>query len=61
LLRLATESTPRVLFPERLIGRFAEGAEASLIALDANPLVDLSAIRRVSLRVKQGNLLAATD
>jgi hypothetical protein len=59
LLRLATEATPRLLFPERSIGAFAEGAEASLIALDANPLVDLAAIRRVSLRVKQGNLLAS--
>jgi len=58
LLRSATMQTPRLLFPERRIGEFSEGAEASFITLDANPLRDFAAIRRVRIRVKQGNLLA---
>lgn len=56
---MATETTPRLLFPARQIGRFAEGHEVSLIALEANPIEDMSAIRHVWLRVKQGNVLNA--
>lgn len=59
LLRLATRDTPRLLIPGRAIGRFDEGHEASLLVLDGNPLEDLSALRRVWLRVKQGSLLRA--
>ena len=58
LLRIATTDTPRMLFPDRKIGEFAEGAEASFIAFDANPLEDPSVLRDVKLRFKQGNLLA---
>lgn len=57
LLRMATETTPRLLFPDRRIGRFAEGHEASLIVLESNPLENISAIRQVWLRVKQGSVL----
>ena len=58
LLRIATMDTASILFPNRRIGKFAEGAEASLIAFDSNPLDNPSALRSVSLRIKQGNLLA---
>ena len=57
ILRMLTETTPRAVFPSRRIGRLADGYEASLLALDANPLDDLGALRRVSLRVKQGHVL----
>lgn len=57
LLRRATEVNARTLFPGRDIGRFAEGAEASLVALAADPLADLSALRRPALLMKQGELL----
>ncbi len=58
LLRAATATTPRALFPARDIGRFAEGAEASLVALPADPLRDLQALRRPSILIKQGQLLS---
>lgn len=57
LLALLTMDTPRALYPGRAIGRFEEGAEASFLLLDADPLQDLKALRRIALRVKQGNLL----
>lgn len=55
LLRLATETTPRFIFPKRRIGRLAEGYEASFIALDGNPLEDLANLDKISLWVKQGH------
>lgn len=58
LLRIATSDTARAIFPDRRIGAIEEGAEASFIALDGDPLTDLTAIRRVRAAVKQGNLLA---
>lgn len=58
VLRMLVETTPRAMFPGRRIGRLEDGAEASLIALDANPLEDLRALRKVAVRVKQGHVLA---
>lgn len=58
LLRMSGTQTARALFPGRAIGRFAEGAEASLVALTADPLRDLAALRRPALLVKQGEILA---
>ena len=57
LVRMLTAATPRAIFPARKLGRFENGFEASLLALDANPLEDLAAIRRVSVRVKQGHVI----
>jgi hypothetical protein len=58
LLRIATRDTAREIFPDRRIGIIEEGAEASFIALDGDPLTDLTAIRRIRAAVKQGNVLA---
>lgn len=57
LLRMIVETTPRAIFPSRKIGRLASGYEASLLALDGNPLEDPSSLRRVAIRVKQGHVL----
>jgi hypothetical protein len=57
LLRVATGDTPQAMFPGRAIGRFAEGAEASLLALDGDPTADLAALRRIRIAIKQGELL----
>ncbi|PAX07576.1 amidohydrolase family protein [Sphingomonas lenta] len=54
LLRVAVADTPRLLFPDRRVGAFAEGAEASLVALEADPLADLGALERVALVIKRG-------
>lgn len=57
-LDLATRTTPQVLFPERKIGVFADGAETSLIALEADPTHDLAALETIALAIKQGELLS---
>jgi tetratricopeptide (TPR) repeat protein len=57
VVRMLAETTPRAIFPNRRIGKLEDGAEASLLALDGNPLEDLGALRRVAVRVKQGHLI----
>jgi imidazolonepropionase-like amidohydrolase len=57
LLRWATVTTPKVIFPNRKIGVFKEGFEASFLALEKNPLEDFSAIDEIGLYVKQGEIL----
>lgn len=58
LLTLATVITPQTLFPERRIGAFFEGAEASLVAYGSNPVSDLGALRSPQVAVKQGEILS---
>lgn len=58
LLRLATRTTPQAIFPERRIGIFAEGAETSLVAYDADPIRDLAVLRAPRFAIKQGEILA---
>jgi imidazolonepropionase-like amidohydrolase len=41
----------------RRIGRLAPGYEASLLVLDANPLAEFSNVKRIRLRMKQGELI----
>ncbi len=53
LLRMLTGS----LFPKRKISKLEDGYEASFLVLQANPLEDFSAIRRVTNRVKQGHVI----
>jgi hypothetical protein len=57
LIALLVTATPQALFPDRRIGQFAEGFEASFLVLDGNPLDDLDALSRVRLRVKGGVVL----
>ncbi len=57
LLRIWSTDTPAAIFPKRRLGRFDDGYEASLLALDGDPLRDWSATRRIRLRVKQGVVL----
>lgn len=57
LLRMWAETTPRVIFPQRLIGKLEEGYEASFLALEGNPLEDWQNVRRIKLRFKQGVLV----
>ena len=57
LLRMWSETTPRAIFPNRRIGRLAEGYEASFLVLDADPLTDFSATSKISMRVQQGIVL----
>jgi hypothetical protein len=57
VVRMLVETTPRHVFPGRRIGSLEPGAEASLLALDGNPLEDPEALRRVAMRIKQGHVL----
>jgi imidazolonepropionase-like amidohydrolase len=61
LLKLWAEDTPRSIFPQRRIGFLREGYEASLLALEGNPLEDWRNIRRIKLRIKQGMEVRPSD
>lgn len=54
LLRMWTEVSARTIFPERKLGRLTEGAEASFLVLEGNPIEDFEQVRRIRLRVKNG-------
>jgi len=60
LLRSLSVTTPAAIFPQRAPFGLAEGAPANVIAFDGNPLDDLEAITRISLRVKSGRELRVT-
>lgn len=57
LLRMWAVDTPMSIFPDRKIGRLADGYEASLLVLDGNPLEDIDAIFRIRLGIKQGHVI----
>lgn len=57
LLKLWCEDTPRSIFPDRRIGRFREGHEASLLVLKRNPIEEFEAVTEITLRMKQGQVL----
>ena len=54
LLKMWCEATPAAIFPNRRIGKFAEGYEASFLALAGNPLEDFDQVRAIRRRFKQG-------
>jgi predicted amidohydrolase YtcJ len=58
LLTIWAVDTPQMIFPKRKIGRLEEGYEASLLALSTDPLHDFSAVKSITLRMKQGELLS---
>jgi hypothetical protein len=58
LVRMLVQDTPRWIFPQRPIGRFEAGAEASFLVLGSNPLEDLTALRDIQSRVKSGRHIA---
>jgi len=57
LLRAWTDETARAIFPQRKIGRLAPGYEASLLVLGGDPIADFSNVKRIVLRMKQGQLI----
>ena len=57
LLQSLSVTTPAAIFPQRAPFGLAEGARATFIAFDRNPLEDIESITRVSLRVKGGREL----
>lgn len=61
LLRLATQDTPRALFPQRRLGCFDPGCEASFLVLGADPLDKPETLDQPLLRIKQGRVLTQLD
>ena len=57
LLRIAVETTPQTIFPNRKIGRLREGYEANFLVLENNPLLNFNAIKNIRFRYKRGLLL----
>jgi predicted amidohydrolase YtcJ len=54
MLRMWSETTPRLIFPTRRIGRLEGGYEASLLVLGCDPLARWECTADVRLRIKQG-------
>jgi imidazolonepropionase-like amidohydrolase len=61
LLKMWTETSARTIFPQRKIGALKEGYEASFLALEGNPLEDLTNVRKIRVRFKQGVLLGGSS
>lgn len=61
LLKLASITTPRALFPKRRLACFDDGCEASFLVLVANPLDDLHVLDKPLMRIKEGRLLTLLD
>ncbi len=57
ILKMLTEDGARAIFPKRKVGCLAAGCEASFLALEANPLEDFDALKRIRLRMKEGFVL----
>jgi len=60
LLKMWCEETAATIFPQRKIGHLKEGYEASFLALGGDPLQDFNNVRKIEMRVKQGELLLDT-
>jgi hypothetical protein len=58
LLKMWCEVTPRAIFPKRRIGRLRDGYEASFLVLNGDPISDFTNVRRIEMRVKQGEVLS---
>lgn len=57
LLNMWTRNCASMVFPDRKVGRIENGFEASFVVLDGDPLTDFSNTRKISLRVKDGQVL----
>lgn len=57
LMRIATMDTSAFIFPGRKVGCLDIGCEASFIGFAANPTTDISAIRSITYRMKDGELI----
>src|SRR5439155_17758881 len=51
LLRMWCETTAATIFPERKVGRLADGDEASFLVLDGDPLADFERVTHIRMRV----------
>jgi hypothetical protein len=61
LLQAWSVTTPRAIFPQRKIGRLADGFEASFLVLAGDPLADFARSGDILMRVKQGHSILPRD
>jgi len=54
LLKIAVETTPQAIFPNRKIGYLRDAYEASFLVLNGNPLEDFNQVKNINVRFKQG-------
>jgi hypothetical protein len=57
LLKMWCEVTPQAIFPNRRIGRLRDGYEASFLVLADDPIRDFMNVKRIDMRIKQGEVL----
>lgn len=57
MLRMATMTTLKTIFPDRNIGCLDVGCEASFISFPVNPIEDVAIIGEISYRVKDGQFV----
>lgn len=57
LLQTWAIATPRAIFPQRKIGRLADGFEASFLVLGGDPLADAANLHKIVTWVKRGRAL----
>jgi len=60
ILKMWCEVSPQTIFPDRKLGLFKAGYEASFIGLETDPLADLSSVTKITRLVKQGHPIEKT-
>ena len=58
LLKMWSEVTPRAIFPDRKIGKLHDGYEASFLVLAGNPIIDFNNVKKIEMRIKQGEVIS---
>jgi hypothetical protein len=58
LLKMWCEDTPRAIFPARRIGQLRDGYEASFLVLAGDPVQDFTNVKKIEMRVKQGEVMS---
>lgn len=57
MIQILCTNTPQAIFPNRKIGRFEDGYEASFLVLSDNPLQNVLKIRAIAYKVKNGVII----
>jgi hypothetical protein len=57
ILKIATKTTPQLIFPKRKIGDIKDNYEGSFLVLNGNPLLNFEDVKSISLKVKKGRIL----
>jgi hypothetical protein len=58
LVKMWCEATPMTIFPDRSIGKLSDGYEASFLVLTGDPLQDFMNVKKIDMRIKQGEVLS---